>query len=511
VKRTAVVLLAVGTLAAAPASMAPAHAADFGGFTTHATASALKVEVFEPAIPIPAEPQMEFNLSYTRVDGASGPIGTARASAMWPGDSVGEGFKTIGEQLGLPDALTKDGYPEQVNAQSPGDVTQAVQEPLPGMTTRVSASDQKATAKVGYGTSGDVAEGQLDGDPAPTDPLAALTSGDLTALGSILTGTATGTADDPPSTNPLGALGILINATGMNSVSSTNYGGDTVVATATSRLGELDLLAGLVQLKGIEVVARTTSNLSGAKTTYKVRFGGMTIAGTPFEMTSDGFVAAGSTTAIPSLPDDSTAALKALGISFDLPKPRMTNEGASGSIALEGLRITLDTGPLRAMLPALPLGDLINQLPEQAGQLKSLLLAATEAHPKFVVSVGAVAAEATTVPPISAGSETSPPSGSSGTAGTAGTSGTAGTAPLSTAPVDAGPATAPVTTTPVNTAASIPGLPPLGSIPMMLILAGLLLATGAGWYLRRAGGLLFGTGALCTHGLKAGVPDLRKA
>jgi hypothetical protein len=58
---------------------------------------------------------------------------------------------------------------------------------------------------------------------------------------------------------------------------------------------------------------------------------------------------------------------------------------------------------------------------------------------------------------------------------------------------------------------AVPGLPPLGSVPGMLTLLGVLLAAGAGWYLRRAGGLLFGVGSTCTHGLKAGVPDLRKA
>jgi hypothetical protein len=45
----------------------------------------------------------------------------------------------------------------------------------------------------------------------------------------------------------------------------------------------------------------------------------------------------------------------------------------------------------------------------------------------------------------------------------------------------------------------------------MLMMLGILLAAGAGWYLRRAGGLLFGAGATCAHGLKAGIPDLRKA
>ena len=54
------------------------------------------------------------------------------------------------------------------------------------------------------------------------------------------------------------------------------------------------------------------------------------------------------------------------------------------------------------------------------------------------------------------------------------------------------------------------GLPPLGSVPMLLILGGLALAGGVGWYLRVAGLQLFGATAACVHGLKAGIPDLRK-
>jgi hypothetical protein len=65
--------------------------------------------------------------------------------------------------------------------------------------------------------------------------------------------------------------------------------------------------------------------------------------------------------------------------------------------------------------------------------------------------------------------------------------------------------------TPLKQVSGVPGLPPLGSVPGMLTMLGILLAAGAGWYLRRAGGLLFGAGATCAHGLKAGIPDLRKA
>src|SRR5690242_21737076 len=49
-------LLALGSAS----SLTPAHAApDFSGFSTHAQATPLRVEIREPAIPIPADPQAE--------------------------------------------------------------------------------------------------------------------------------------------------------------------------------------------------------------------------------------------------------------------------------------------------------------------------------------------------------------------------------------------------------------------------------------------------------------------
>ena len=137
-QRNASVLLAFILLAGATAAgSAPAHAVAYGGFSTIATATPLKLEIFEPALPLPTEPQAEFDLSYTRVDGSSGPATSARASAMWPGAAIGEGLKTFGEQLGLPEALTGGGYPVQANAGFPGDTTQQSQEFLPGMIGRV--------------------------------------------------------------------------------------------------------------------------------------------------------------------------------------------------------------------------------------------------------------------------------------------------------------------------------------------------------------------------------------
>ena len=58
--------------------------------------------------------------------------------------------------------------------------------------------------------------------------------------------------------------------------------------------------------------------------------------------------------------------------------------------------------------------------------------------------------------------------------------------------------------------ASSSGLPPLFSIPGLLLFAGLGGALLAGSYVRRIGALVLGAGGACPHGLESGLPDLRK-
>ncbi len=508
-------LLALGLVSAGgAAALSPAHAAEYGGFNTVATATPLKLEIFEPAIPIPTEPQFELDFSYTRVIGDSGPTTTARASAMWPGPAIGEGLKTFGEQLGLPDALTGGGYPVQVNAQYPGDPSQAASEPLPGMVQRVNTGEKKTVAKAGYTGSGDLAPGSTGDSPAPKSPLDALTGGDLSALGGLLTGASTGNNDNPVQTNPLGALSLLIDFDGMTSVSTTEYDGDTVIATATSRIGELRLLAGVIKLTGVNVVTKVTSSLAGgAKTSQVVDIGGMTIAGQKFSYGPEGFEASGKKTPIPGIPQSAADLLKMLGVSINVAAPVVKKEGLSGSVDAEAASISIDTKPLRSKLPSLPLEDLINGLPDLPGQaslLKGLLLSLNTFSPKLVLHLGSSTSSATVVPNVEF-PNTSPP----------GTTTPPGTTPGGVVPPATGVGTLPGenppttggTPPPVTTPGIVPvanGLPPLGSIPMLLILAGLALAAGVGWYLRRAGLLLFGGAAACPHGFKAGIPDLRK-
>ncbi len=492
-KRTAASVLALGLLAGGTtAGISPAQAVPYGGFTTTATASPLKIEIFEPVIPVPTDPQGEFSFSYTRVLGGSGPSATARVSAFWPGSAVGEGFKTFVEQLGLPPELGANGYPTQANAGYPGETTQQSQEFLPGMTGRVEAGDKRSTAKASYGTA-EVNDGETgDGKPASTNPLDALTE---------LFGAKSG----PPS-SPLGTLGLLVDLDGMTSVSSSDYDGSTVVATATSRIGEVRLLGGLITLTGVNVVAKATSTLEGGtKTTQTVDVGGMDVIGQKFTFGPDGFTAAGKKTPIPGLPSSAADLLKKLGVAIEVPKPVITTKDSTGSVTAEAVKVTLDTKPLRSVLPQLPLDGLVNGLPPFPGQanvLKGLLLSLNTIAPKVVLHLGFAEASAATITAadLGAGGGAVPPA-----AVPPSLSGVPALDEALPPPADVATATSP------ETVQVAKGLPDLRSLPMLLLLGGLALAAGAAWWLRHAGLVLFGGSAACAFGLKAGIPDLRKA
>jgi hypothetical protein len=115
----------------------------------------VRVEIYEPTIPIPASPQAELNLGYSNVK-ADSSTSRGRASYFWPGDAVGQGFKTIIENLGLPPELAgpiaEQGYPVQVNSNHPAGPESESSEDFPGSISRTSASAEKTTALAGYST-----------------------------------------------------------------------------------------------------------------------------------------------------------------------------------------------------------------------------------------------------------------------------------------------------------------------------------------------------------------------
>ena len=160
---------------AAPTESAPARG--FGGYTTGAWSAPVKIEIYEPMIPFPNTPQMELEIAYSEVKSDTS-TSRGRSSFLWPGGPIGEGFKTIVEQFGLPPSLGKDGYPVQVNSVYPAGPDTETDEPFPGMIQRAGSDDGSAYAETGYSSDSqaqdrDAGEGD-DGGLVPGLPLPGL-------------------------------------------------------------------------------------------------------------------------------------------------------------------------------------------------------------------------------------------------------------------------------------------------------------------------------------------------
>lgn len=537
-KRAALVGVATGLVALGlPVSQAAASekSTELGGYSLSAISTPIRVELYESLVPIPSTPQFEVNVAYTKALTSSGPASKGRSSWLWPGDPVGEGLKTFGEMLGLPPQLTEDGYQLQVNSEFPGDTQSQKDEPFPGTVMRTSADEEQTIAKAGYATGGDVKEGgekkseegdgdapgapglpELPGAPALTDGLKTLAGGKKVAAAE----------EDDPGTPGLEALAGVISAGGVQSLSKTEYGaGDSVTATGISRIGDLELLGGVITAESVKVVSTTTSTLTTSKSTNNVQVGGLAIGGVPFGFGSDGAVVGGQKQEIPGLPDEADEALAQLGVSFKLPTATKTEDGASGEQSVRGLTVEIDVATLRNQIDTAPvdsvLGEIAKNLPDEAGPLKGLLGAPTQARPRIVIVLGDVATEAGAVEGFELDLPATPPAeeppalesgdaagGSVGDLG--GGAPTAGDVPVTASgdisgEVPAGDGT--VQTGLQQTA----GLPPLGSIPGALMIGGLALAGVLGWWMQKMGGLVLGGATACAHGLASGIPDLRKA
>ena len=558
---------------AAPSAAAPTvRTADpeFAGYAATTTATPVRVEIYEPTIPIPASPQAELNLGYSIVK-ADSSTSRGRASYFWPGDAVGEGFKTIVENLGLPPELAgpiaEQGYPVQVNSNHPAGPASESSEDFPGSISRTSASAEKTTALAGYST--DCRLGQPDADPAdeggegggdegpipglpglpdlpfPGIPgLGEALSSTLDQTVTTLTGGALSTTGQQGSKRgakaaeeevecPIPAqLAAVIDLGGVGASSTVSRGTDDdgverVKAVSRSVVGEVSLLGGIITLDGLVSTARTTSD--GAKATVKgvTDYGTLTIAGQKFRYGSDGFEAAGTPQDLPGLPADPNQALEALGIQLLLPQPTEEREGDKGTVAVGGLQVVIDAGVLRTQLVngGLPIDAIAEAiaglpLPEEAGQLKSLLGAALNLSPKFVITLGNASAVVDTSPEIEIpdfnpdetdNNPTSPVDTGSGAGGTGGDLGGGDLPASDPAPAGGGEPAIGETGTLTDAGPVGAGLPELFSIPGALFFGGILGATVLGSYLRRLGLLALGGGVSCAHGLESGLPDLRKA
>ena len=502
----------------------------FAGFATEATATPVKLAVFEPVVPIPSDPQAELNIAYTTVQSATGPSATGRASWLWPGDAVGEGCKTFLEAFKLgATGLCDDGYPVMVNSQTPGGPEHDADEPMPGAVMRTSTDAERSIARVGWSPDGKVEQREPEeeegddgdgggGEEPPANPLPV--PGDLSELGAAITGKQRVEPEPEPNGLVPEELAAVVDAGGMSSISEVLTGGDTIRAVATSRLSDVALLNGVIGIDTIKVVSTTTSNGRKVTTDVVTRVAGLTLAGTPIVLDRRGVRLADQEAPLEGLPADPNDALEQLGVRLVLPQGEQSAKGEVATASIEGLRVILDLAVLRKQLDTGALEDVVSeitkQFPEDAKELRSAVGALFQVAPKLVLTLGNAASTTTTIQgidfpvievpeePLDMGAS-GPAGSSSGVAG--GSVGTGAVPPSSGVPAGGGEAV----TTDVATAPMGAGLPPLASIPGALLVGGIVLASGVGWWLQRIGGFVLGGAGACAHGLESGVPDLRKA
>ena len=542
--RVVVPFLAAGlTALALPMGGSPAVAAGDGadfGYSALTVAAPVYVEIYEPTIPIPAAPQAELQFGYTKVL-ADSSSSRGRASFLWPGDAVGEGAKTIFENLGLPPEISgpiaEQGYPVQVNSGFPSGPAADADEPIPGTVMRTGATEKATFAQTGYSSTCDTSGGGDDsggGGGIPGLPeIPGLPGLPLPGLLDSLLGTSTSersastsrssvrsaAAEDTPCQIPA-QLGGLATFGGFEAYSYTERTAGEIVSTSRSAVGDISIAGGLVTLSGVNAKVTSSSDGKNPVGKGKASYGTISIAGQSFGIGPDGLEGGGTKTPIPGLPDEPKAALKQLGITITVPEPVFEKDGKQVKSTVEALVVELDTKTLSDAIRTLPLEDVIAQLPEDFKDLKKALQAAVNLSPRIVMHLGRATSKLETVDPIDIpdvvpdndpdGEDTTGGTGAGGGGGTGG-SGLGGTS------------TPPATDTPPAPAGDAPDgnlddavlasskLPPLFSIPGLLLLAGIGGAVIAGSYARRLGLAALGAGGACSHGLDTGLPDLRKA
>jgi hypothetical protein len=503
-RRAKQALALAGTAALATLAWPGPSSADttLGGYSGTAQAEAIRIQIYEPVIPIPASPQVDGGIAYTKCTADTGPVSRGTASYLWPGDAVGDGFGAI---VGN-DAAT---YPVQVNSKYPATQSAPAHNTAQltkgnGMTTSSDGFTTKATT-TGLGIAG---------------PDTNLLSGIGDGLSKILGGKQS-SKPLPAAPVPVGELlAGLATVENVKSTSSVVVAAKTITSTAQTSMSEIKLLAGLITIDSMKVSSITTSDGKKATTTGSIDAGDIKLAGLDLGIGGDGLtLGSGSGTKLPEIPSDVTKLLEKIGISVKFAPSSRSVDGSTGSLASAALEFSIDTVPLKTALNlgglVKPLQDLIQKIPKLGSQIAPLL----GLGPKIVIRIADVSSSATAAPAYS-GSLPPPNTGNPG-----GHTGPGGTGPVGTNPGNTGggaplnPGTGqlpgsnsstPGGSSPPQTQPSSFALPKLGTIPKLVILGTLALALAAGGLFRTVGGFILGAGRDCAFGLSTGVPDLRK-
>jgi hypothetical protein len=520
------------------------------GYSVLTTATPVFVEIYEPTIPIPANPQFDASFGYTKVI-ADSSSARGRASFLWPGDAVGEGAKTILENLDLPPEIVapiaEQGYPVQVNSGYPSGAAGEANEPIPGTVMRTGATEKVTYAQTGYSSTCDTSgldEGGTEGGetpglpgipglpelpelPIPVPGLDAVLDAvsDAVAQGTsersattTRSSSRTAAAEEPAECQIPAQLAGLASFGGFEASSYSERTAGQINAVSRSAVGEISLFGGVVTMSGVK--AKVTSSSDGTAPTGKGKaaYGTINIAGQEFAIGPDGVEGGGQASPIPGLPDEPKAALAELGVTITVPKPVFEVKGKAIKSTVEGVIVEIDTATLTDALRTLPLQDILDQLPEELAELKKALQAGINLSPRIVLHLGRATSKLQTVEPIKipsyvpdndpqGGEETTETEGGTTTGGGTGAGTTGGVTPPGTTPSASAPTTSGTALPPAELAS---GLPELFSIPGLLMMGAIAGACVAGSYVRRMGAMALGGGGACSHGLDSGLPDLRK-
>jgi hypothetical protein len=361
------VVTLVALVALLLAVVAPASIADDGirtdpgglaGFGVDASATPITVRIFEPTIPIPADPgkpNFEIALGFSSTTLGAGPVSRAVSSLVWPGPGVGDGFGNFAEEFGMdPDST----YPLRAMGQYPsGEPEESMELPTgAGMHAAARGLDVEA-------------ETEFVGDLVPG----------LAAVGTIRSR----------------SLSTVVDGEGR--------------AVADAVLGQVELLEGLVVIDQLRTRLVATSDGVDATVRGATEFSGLTIAGIRFALGHDGATIVeedeegSSFDEVPAIPLRlrGVADLSDLiGVTVELAPldDDIEEEFAAAGRVAGGLVVTFDATTLFDLLRLLPADVLLEQLPDDlSSQLRMVLGLA----PTFEITLGRATVEASGTEPLS--------------------------------------------------------------------------------------------------------------
>ncbi len=437
-----------------------------GGFSVVVDAAPFKVLIDDETLPIPRPEDtavLEADPAYTAAYLDTGPNSRAIASSLWPGGLFGEGLPQVSD--GAPE------YPIQASARYP---------------------DKPYTA---------TAQGDTNGTFMKAE-----------ALGLDVRGTARSVPQPAPGQVEIGAV---------TSVSTATVTKDVAVGTSVSKVTDIDLL-GVIHIGSVSTTVTTTSDGKKPTSTGSTVVTGLTIAGQGFSVDDKGVHLAGQSQALPPLAAEQ---LKATGITIEGITQERNTSGDTASRVAKGLRITVDTTPLRKALSPVtdplnaPLGTIISQLPKE---MQSNLYYLVSATPKITFILGAGSSTSAAVQALSFTFPPLPDFGAGGGLPPVTYPNNPGMPEVVTGPLLPGiESTVPVTDNPVTSnpdlatqSAAGPPDTPFKGVSALWLLAAAVLAGFGGWGLVTVQGLALSGGLLgpgCRLGSPASVPDLRGA